>query len=553
MLQPARRFSRTLHSRRFAAAAAALAAALLLAGCSESGSSDAASGPRTTLEYASMKDIRDINPHLYLGEMAAQAMVFEPLVANTPEGVKPLLAERWDISPDGRTYTFHLRKDVRYSDGEPFTAASVKANIDAILENRVRHAWIELVNQIESNEAVDEHTWRLVLKQPYFPTLIELGVTRPFRFISPKCMKDGHTKDGVTCLAGTGPWRLAEHKRNQYAVFEANSGYWGERPKLERVRWRVMPDPQTMLMALEKREIDLVFGADGDQLTTDAISKLQKEKRLAVELSSPIASRAVLLNTARPVTGDPAVREAIQRAINRDAIVKGILNNIEIPADTLFAKSVPYCGVDLPSRPYDPTAASKLLDEAGWTLGSDGVRVKNGVRCEAVFSFNSQNAQERTIAEAIQADLARIGIAVALQGEEKQTFLDRQRSGNFDLQYALSWGAPYDPQSYFSSWRTPAHGDFQAQSGLSEKARIDEEIGRFLVEPDEAKRQALAADILQTVHRAAVYFPLSYSRTKAVHSMALQNVGFAVSQYEIPFEAMQFSSPNAPAGNAAGR
>lgn len=541
--------SRTLLS--ILCAPAVLAASIALTGCSDGGSSEgaspAAAAPRTTLEYASMKDIRDINPHLYMGEMAAQAMVFEPLVVNTPEGVKPWLAESWEISPDGRVYTFHLREGVKYSDGEPFTAASVKANVDAVLENRVRHAWLDLVNEIESSEAVDERTWRLTLKQPYFPTLIELGVTRPFRFISPKCMKNGHTKDGVSCLAGTGPWLLAEHKRNQYAVFEANPGYWGARPKLERVRWRVMPDPQTMLMALEKGEIDLVFGADGDQLTTDAISALQAQKRLAVTLSGPIASRAVLLNTARPATGDLAVREAIQRAVNRDAIVQGVLNGIEMPAETLFAKTVPYCGIDLPARPYDPAAAAKILDDAGWAMGPDGVRTKAGVRCEAVFSFNSQNAQERTIAEAIQADLAKVGIALAVQGEEKQTFLDRQRSGDFDLQYALSWGAPYDPQSYLSSWRTPVHGDYQAQAGLAEKPEIDRKIGEFMVEADEAKRAALAAEVLRAVHREAVYLPLSYSRTKAVHSPALQGVRFAVSQYEIPFEEMHFGAPEAAA------
>lgn len=158
-----------------------------------------------TLEYASMKDIRDINPHLYLGEMAAQAMVFEALVENTTEGVKPKLAERWEISDDGRTYVFHLRKDVKFTDGTAFDAAAVKANVDAVLANRSRHAWLDMVNEIEGNDVVDEHTWRLRMKHAYFPTLVELGLSRPFRFISPACMKDGGTKSGVTCLAGTGP------------------------------------------------------------------------------------------------------------------------------------------------------------------------------------------------------------------------------------------------------------------------------------------------------------------------------------------------------------
>lgn len=531
---------------------ALLTSTLALCACSDadrvepsaSASSPVAKAVRSSIEYASMKDVRDINPHLYLGEMAAQAMVFESLVVNMPDGsVQPALAQSWEISPDGRTYTFHLRAGVKFTDGEPFNAQAVKKNVDAVLANRSRHAWLDLVNEIESNEAVDELTWRLTLKHPYFPTLIELGVPRPFRFISPRCMKDGQTKDGVTCLAGTGPWVLSEHKRNQYALFTTNADYWGEKPKVASVRWNVLPDAQTMLLALEKGEIDLMFGADGDQLTSDAMTKLQKQGKLNVLLSRPIASRAILLNTKRPITGDAQVREAIQCAIDRQGIINGVLNGLEEPAQTLFAKNVPYCNLDLRVRPFDPEKAKQLLDEAGWKLASDGVRSKNGQRCEVSFYYNSQNTQEKAIAETVQANLADIGVAVRVIGEEKQTFLDRQRTGEFDLQYSLSWGTPYDPQSYLSSWRTPAHGDYQAQAGMSDKAYIDQQIGQFMIEGNEAERRKIATDILTRIHNAAVYVPISFSRTKAVHSKQLTNVEFASSQYEIPFEKMQFVAP----------
>ena len=522
----------------------ALACAAVAFSLTACGDKNSAKVPqKNSLNYASMKDIRNINPHLYLGEMAAQAMVFEPLVINAHDGVKPWLAESWDISPDGKVYTFHLRKDVKYSDGTPFTAQSVKQNIDAVMANRTRHAWLDMINEIDRSEAPDEHTFRLVLKHPYFPTLIELGLTRPFRFISPKCMKDGGTKDGVSCLAGTGPWMVAEHKNNQFAVFKRNEGYWGAKPKLESIRWNVLPDPQTMLLSLQKGEIDLVFGADGDQLTSDAFDKLQKEGRFAAVVSRPVASRAILLNSKAPITGDILVREAIQRAINRQAIVQGVLNGRETEAETLFAKNVPGCDVPLEARKYDPAKAAEFMEKAGWMPGADGVRVKDGKRCEITFYFNSRNTQEKTIAEAVQADLRKIGIDMKIVGEEKQAFLDRQRTGKFDMQYSLSWGAPYDPQSYFSSWRIPAHGDFQAQIGLADKPVIDKEITTLMTEPSEQKRKELTADILKRIHDSAVYVPVSFSRTKAVHSTALYGVDFAVSQYEIPFEVMTFEKP----------
>lgn len=520
--------------------ALAAAGALVLSGCGESGA-PADAQRKTVLEYASMKDIRNINPHLYLGEMAAQAMVFEPLVFNTPEGVKPALAERWEISDDGRTYTFHLRRGVKFTDGTPFTAEAVKKNIDAVLANRTRHAWLDMINEIESSEALDEHTWRLHLKHPYFPALIELGLSRPFRFISPACMKNGGTKDGVSCLAGTGPWVIDEHKDQQYAVFRRNEAYWGEKPIVPAVRWNVVPDTQTMLMALEKGEIDLVFGADGDQLTGDAFKKLAQEGRLNTAVSEPIASRAILVNSNRPITRDVRVREALAYAFNRQAVVDGILNGTEAPAMTLFAKNVPYCDIALKERGYDPKRAAAILDEAGWRLGADGVRVKDGARLSLDFYFNANNAHEKTIAEAMQGDLRVIGVELRVIGEEKQAYLDRQRTGEFDLQYSLSWGAPYDPQSYLSSWRIPAHGDYQSQIGLADKAHIDALVTALMTEADEAERAKMIREVLVRITDAAVYIPVSYSRTKAVYSNALKDVSFAVTQYEIPFEKMRFA------------
>ena len=493
------------------------------------------------LVYASTKDIRDINPHLYGGEMAAQNMVFEPLLLSTREGLKPWLAQRWEVSKDAKTYTFFLREDVVFSDGTPFDATAVKQNIDAVLSNFKRHAWLELVNQIDKSEVVDTHTYRLTLKNAYYPALEELALTRPFRFLSPKCFQEGETKGGVSCLAGTGPWVLSEHRRNQFAHFSTNPTYWGEKPAIDAVRWRVMPDHQSILLALQKGEIDLLFGADGDMVDLDSFAALERQGKYRTLMSQPIASRAVLINTNQPITSNPNVRQALQYAINKEAIAKGIFNGSEVVAHTLFSPATPYANVELPSYMYDPAKANALLEKAGWTKGNDGIRIKESKRLSLEISFNAQNAQERTISEFIQSNLKAVGVELRIVGEEKQSFLDRQQSGNFDLQYSLSWGVPYDPQSYISSWRIPAHGDFQAQRGLAKKAWLDETITRVLIEPKSTVRHELYAQMLRYVHEEHVYIPLTYSRTKAVFSPKVQGVEFSFSQYEIPFERMRLS------------
>lgn len=514
----------------------------VLVGCStsEQNSNTDIQQVKDEIVYASTKDIRDINPHLYSGEMAAQNMVFESLVKNTEDGIQPWLAKSWDISEDGCEYTFYLRDDVKFTDGVKLNAEVVKMNFDAIIENIERHNWLDLVNEIKSTEVIDEYTFKLVLKHSYYPTLEELALTRPFRMLSPNCFINGSTKDGVNGYIGTGPWILSEHKENQYAIFTANKEYYGEKSKVDSVKWKVMPDHQTILLALEKGEIDLIFGSDGDMVDLDTFKVLEEQGKYITKMSNPIASRAILLNSNNSITSDLKVREALQYAVDKETIANGILNGTETVADTLMSPSVPYCDLDLKARKYSVEKANELLDEAGWKMSSDGYRYKNGEKCVLELYYNSDNAQEGTISEYLQSDFKAVGVELKVIGEEKQSFLDRQKSGDFDLQYSLSWGTPYDPQSYISSFRTPAHGDYQAQVGLEKKEWLDETITDLMIEQNEETRAKMYKEIFTYLHDQAVYIPLTYSRTKAVHVSNLKGVEFNLSQYEIPFEKMYF-------------
>ncbi|XUD11321.1 nickel ABC transporter, nickel/metallophore periplasmic binding protein [Enterococcus sp. AZ170] len=511
---------------------------LILAGCN---SSKKESRSSNQINYGSTKDIRDINPHLYNGEMAAQNMVFEGLTKNEEGKVKPALAKSWAISDDGKEYTFSLQTNVKFTDGTAFNADAVKQNFDAVLANKERHAWLDMVNEIESTQVVDDETFKLTLKHPYYPTLIELGLTRPFRFISPKSFIEGGSKTGVSSYVGTGPYKLETHKDNQYAHFVVNEDYWGEKPKVSEVDWKVIPDSQALLLALKKGEIDLIYGADGDQLNMDAYNAMKADKAAFTAVSSqPVASRAILLNSKRENLSSLKVRQALTYAVNKENIIKGVLNNSEDKADTLLPKTAPYCDIELKSYNHNVEKANQLLDEAGWKVGENGIRMKDDKPLALTFSYNSQNAQEGTIAQSIQADLKEVGVDLAIISEEKQNFLDRQKDGEFDLQYSLSWGTPYDPQSYLSSWRIPAHGDYQAQLGLDKKAWLDDKITQVMIEPDEKQRQTDYSEILTYINDQCIYIPISYSKTKAIGKANLKNITFNDSQYEIPFEKMFF-------------
>ena len=504
------------------------------AAASEAGASEG----KEELVFVNYRDIRDLNPHLYAGEMYAQEMLYETLVNITADGYEGCLAESWDISDDGKTYTFHIRDGVKFSDGEVCDANAIKANFDAIIENKDRHTWLEMMNLLVGVSAPDDKTFVIELSEPYYPLLTELGVTRPFAMISPKAMKDGSTKDGVNAYIGTGPYVLTDFVTDEYAVFEANENYWGEQPKIKKITVKVIPDNQTRILALEKGEIDMIFGKN--MIDADAINQYTGNDKFTVSLSDPTSTRQIVLNTTRDVLADKEVRQALQHATNKQAISDGIFYGLEQPADTLFAKTVPYCDIDLEPYAYDVELAQSMLDEAGWVVGADKIREKDGQKLNIDLLYNSDSVTEKAIAEYLQSEYQKIGISLNIHGEEEQSYRDNMKAGNFDMVFNICWGMPYDPQSSLAAMRAPVYGDYAAQLGLEDKADIDQAITDILVSTDETKRQELYTFVLTRLHEDAVYIPLTYECNKAIYRSDLQGFHFTQTQYEVPFADFYF-------------
>lgn len=509
------------------------------ASSSAASASAAASGEvRDELIFVNYRDIRDLNPHLYAGEMYAQSILYDTLVSITADGYEGCLAESWDISEDGCTYTFHIRPNVLFSDGEKCDANAILANFNAILENRERHTWLEMMNLLVGVSAPDENTFVIEMSEPYYPMLTELGCIRPFAMISPKCMINGSTKDGVNGHIGTGPYVLTDFVTDEYAVFERNENYWGEAPAIRKITVKVIPDNQTRIMALESGEIDLIFGKN--MIDADAISQYLDSDRFTVGLSDPTSTRHIVMNTTHEILGDPAVRKALQHATDRQTISDGIFYGLEQPADTLYATTVPYCNVGLKPYEYSTETAAQLLDEAGWVLGSDKMRAKNGKQLALDLLYNSDSVTEKTIAEYLQSEYLKLGISMTIHGEEEQSYRDNMKAGNFDMVFNICWGMPYDPQSSLAAMRAPVYGDYAAQQGLEDKAEIDEAITKILTSTDDAERQELYKSVLTNLHEDAMYLPLTYECNKALYTSALHGVHFGTDQYDVPFADMYF-------------
>ena len=509
------------------------------ASSSAASASAAASGEvRDELLFVNYRDIRDLNPHLYAGEMYAQSILYDTLVSITADGYEGCLAESWDISEDGRTYTFHIRPNVLFSDGEKCDANAILANFNAILENRERHTWLEMMNLLVGVSAPDENTFVIEMSEPYYPMLTELGCIRPFAMISPSCMINGSTKDGVNGHIGTGPYVLTDFVTDEYAVFERNENYWGKAPAIRKITVKVIPDNQTRIMALESGEIDLIFGKN--MIDADAISQYLDSDKFTVGLSDPTSTRHIVMNTTREILGDPAVRKALQHATDRQTISDGIFYGLEQPADTLYATTVPYCNVGLKPYEYSTETAAQILDEAGWVLGSDKMRAKDGRQLALDLLYNSDSVTEKTIAEYLQSEYLKLGISMTIHGEEEQSYRDNMKAGNFDMVFNICWGMPYDPQSSLAAMRAPVYGDYAAQQGLEDKAEIDEAITKILTSTDETERQELYKSVLTNLHEDAMYLPLTYECNKALYTSALHGVHFGTDQYDVPFADMYF-------------
>ncbi|BBB89370.1 nickel ABC transporter substrate-binding protein [Methylomusa anaerophila] len=510
----------------------------LLAGCG--GKSTQTSTQSKILTYSYPKDIGPLNPHQYNpNQMVAQAMVYEPLVQYGADGkIIPWLAESWTISPDGKEYIFKLRKGVKFSDGTEFNAAAVKKNFDAVLANGKRHEWLEFIRQIQETRAVDDLTFTLVLKEVYYPTLQELALIRPLRFLAPSAFTDnGNTAETIKQPVGTGPWVLSEYKQGEMAVFVRNEHYWGPQPKLDKIIFKIISDGESRVMAFEKEELDLIYGYGS--ISIDAFKQLRDSGKYEAKLSEPLATRAIAVNSNRGPTKELKVRQALQHAVDKEALVKGVFFGIERKADTLFAPNFPYCDLGLKPYEFNLDKARTLLEEAGWKLPpGQEFREKDGQELELELCFESTDAVQKSVSEVLQGDMRKIGVRLKLVNEEKQAYEQRRKNGSFHLIFSNTWGVPYDPHSFVGSMRSPADADYQAQAGLPMKAEIDKTINDVLISTDELRRQDMYRYILGTLHDQAVYLPLTYLTNQAVYHKNVSGVIFLGSQYDIPFANM---------------
>lgn len=519
----------------------------ILLGCAEK-KSETASKEETKVTEKSItvswpRDIGTMNPHVYNpSQLIAQSMIYEPLISYKEGGkLEPHLAESWTISDDGKEYTFKLRENVKFSDGTAFNAAVVKKNFDAVMKNANLHSWLGVINVLDRTEVVDELTFKMILKEPYYPALQDLSLVRPVRFLGEAGFPDdSDTSKGIKEPVGTGPWMLAKYKKDEYAVFTRNPNYWGDSPKIDKVTIKIIPDAETRVMAFEKGELDLIYGEG--VISMDSFNQLKESSQYVTDLSQPVGTRSLLLNTSNEKLADQRVRLALQHGFNKKAMVEGVTLGLEQKADNILSKNFPYTNIDAEPIKYDVKKATAYLEEAGWKLPSGKtVREKNGQPLELELIYDKTDPIQKAMAETVQAEWAAIGVKLNITGVELTVQIQRRKAGEFDIDFWYNFGAPYDPHSFINVVAKKGWGVSEAHSNIPVKQELDQQVKEALASTDEKKREELYGFILNTLQEQSVLVPVSYIKKTVVYQKNVKEFIFPANRDEHPFNGIELS------------
>jgi peptide/nickel transport system substrate-binding protein len=451
-------------------------------GASAGSAPAAASGaPKTggTFIYANNVDVAPLIPGstATVDHQRVLSLMYEGLVtqdlhdlkdAALPE--KPWLAESWDISSDGLQYTFKLRQNVKFHDGTPFDADAVKVNFERATlasspyyDKTVAGLSAKIYNYVAKGEVVDKYGWRLTLKSPV-GEFIRLLADRVILMVSPAALAKYGAAGIVDHPVGTGPFTFVQRVAGQRIELAKNKDYWAGAPYLDKVIMTVVPDAQARFAALKSGEVDFVTAMDPDQA---AIYKADPNVNLVFN-PSPM-TWVWMLNCKQGPTTNKQVRQALNYAWNRDALVKDLLLDLATPA---IAPAAPGNAASPPSHAqytYDPEKAKKMLADAGYP---------NGFAMTLVYGDKGLNDQVNTL---IQSDFRKVGVDVKLEKMEYAAFLSMFSKGLPDQYgggqtfWATSAHLGQWLETVFSSKFQPPHGNNRDWYSSAEVDRLLDE------------------------------------------------------------------------------
>ncbi|HVU12607.1 MAG TPA: ABC transporter substrate-binding protein [Phototrophicaceae bacterium] len=421
------------------------------------------------LVMARAADATGLDPHTQtaFASFRLLELIYEPLVnLDANLNVVPALAESWEFSSDGLTLTFHLRQNVKFHDGSPFSSADVIASFTRILDPATKDAAASNYASIKSMEAPDANTVVFHLSQPDAPILPALASVNAS--IVPAAMaKSGDFK---ATADGTGPFELTQWTPDQETILTSNKDWWGGAPSFDGIDIRIIPDETSIVAAMRAGTVDFAILNDPTVAT-----QLENDSTLQLNKVGSLSYNVLQLNPSRPPMDKLEVRQAISCAIDRQQVldtaslsegkVTGPITSpaYQIPTSDLFCYTP------------DLDKAKSLLAQAG----------ESGGFSLGVIAATTEPPYAEAEAENIQSQLAQIGITLNIEKLEDSVYVDRWLKGDFDTAVALNGGRP-DPYTMYARYFTN-NGNLQVVSNFKDDT-IDGLLTQGRAETDPAKR-----------------------------------------------------------------
>jgi len=432
-------------------------------------------------------------------------LIYDGLVARDSQmKVIPDLAESWE-TPDPLTYVFHLRHGVKFHDGRPLTSADVKFTLDSTRQGSLVTPKRGEFKEVVSVEAPNDQTVVIRLDKPNASFLLS-AVGRLAIGIVPR--DSGDTTDVAHHPIGTGPFRFVRMQTDEDVILERNPDYFGPKPKIDRVRFRVVPEAIVRALELRKGTADI---GGVNSLTPDMVVTLAKQSGLVVDEEPGTSVGYIAFNFDDPIVSKRDVRQALAYATDRDLIIRYLLRGKARPANSLLPPNHWAYEGDVKQYPYGPQKAERLLDAAGFPRGPHGVRMHLTLK-------TSSEESARLLGEALAEQWSRVGVDLVLRPLENATFQADIGRGSFQL-YTLRWTGYTndDPDIFdyvFDSQRMPPNG---ANRMHYRNPMLDSLLHQQSEESDQAKRKRLLSQIQKIVADDEPYIDLWYYDNICVH------------------------------------
>lgn len=455
-----------------------------------------------------------IDPHRTAADngLLPVSLACETLVLLQNDGsFAPGLASTWDISPDGLSYTFHLRQGVTFQDGTPFNAEAVKYNLERIVDpNTQSEQAKDKLGPFEAVEVVDELTAAVKLTKPYAAFLDGISGTE-ICMVSPAAAKQWGPDDFQDHFVATGPFILKEWTRGEQILLERSPSYWGGPESaghqglayLDAVVFKFLPEDSVRSGTLETGETQVA-----QDVPTLDVARLKQNANLVVEVKpSPGQPVIIYFNMSKAPTDDLKVRQAFAYAIDQKAISDTLYEGILGPAYGPFSPTTPcyWSGAEQMYAP-DPEKAKALLDEAGWKdENGDGIREKDGQPLRVDFPVHSGLPMYNNPAPIVQAQLKEVGVDVNIQPVTGAAWIEAGTSGNNNLS-DMDWRVTdpdfarftYASAGYFAWYKVP-------------NATLDDLIAQGAVTLDQEKRCGFYVEAQKILMNEAMVKPINLS------------------------------------------